>query len=56
MPEYHDYDSILLQDRINNTAFGGNLSDQKHDNMKPIIMFGQDECIFKQYTFTKKLG
>ena len=24
------------------------------DDEKPLIAFGQDECIFKQYTFTKK--
>ena len=54
MVEYHVDDSILFQDRLNHTKFGGNLSVRKPPNVKPLIMFGQDECIFKQNTFSKK--
>ena len=36
------------------TQFGGNLSVRKPRDAKPLFMFGQDECIFKQYSFTKK--
>ena len=54
MVEYHVDDSILFQDKLSNTKFGGNLSVRKPSNIKPLLMFGQDECIFKQYTFTKK--
>ena len=34
--------------------FGGCLSVRMPEGVKPIIVFGQDECIFKQYIFTKK--
>ena len=34
--------------------FGGCLSVRKPEDLKPIIIFGQDECIFKQYVFTKR--
>ena len=54
MVQYHIGDSILFQDQLSNTKFGGNLSVRKPSNVKPLLMFGQDECIFKQYTFTKK--
>ena len=36
------------------TSFGGNLSVKFPLGSKPIIIFGQDECIFKQYAFRKK--
>jgi hypothetical protein len=36
------------------TKFRGNLSVQMPPNNKPLICFGQDECIFKQYLFTGK--
>ena len=35
-------------------VFGGNLSVRKPTDTKPLIIFGQDECIFKQYVFKKK--
>ena len=42
-----------LHERMNaTTMFGGNLSVRKPPNTKPLIGFGQDECIFKQYIFT----
>ena len=34
--------------------FGGCLSVRMPIGTKPIIIFGQDECIFKQYIFSKK--
>ena len=34
--------------------FGGCLSVWFPEGAKPLIIFGQDECIFKQYIFTKK--
>ena len=34
--------------------FGGCLSVRKPSNSKPLIIFGQDECIYKQYIFCKK--
>lgn len=55
MVEYHVNGSILFQDRLYNTKFGDNLSVCKPSNVKPQLMFGQDECIFKQYTFSKKI-
>ena len=36
------------------TIFGGNLSVWMPPNTRPLIGFGQDECIFKQYLFTNK--
>jgi hypothetical protein len=35
------------------TEFGGKLS-VRIGNERPLIMFGHDECIFKQYLLTKK--
>ena len=34
--------------------FGGCLSVRMPEGAKPLIIFGQDECIFKQYVFCKK--
>ncbi len=36
------------------TQFGGNLSVRMPPDTKPLICFGQDECIFKQFLFTGK--
>jgi hypothetical protein len=52
--EYHVDDHDILQDRCKHLTYGGNLSVRKPIDKKPIIIFGQDECIFKQYAFTKK--
>ena len=35
-------------------AFGGNLSVRKPDGAKPVILLGQDEAIFKQFTSNYK--
>ena len=45
MVEYHVDNSILFQEKLSNTKFGGNLSVRKPSNIKPLLMFGQDECI-----------
>ena len=39
---------------IDAPEFVGNLSFRKNENEKPIIIFGQDEYIFKQFIFTTK--
>jgi hypothetical protein len=36
------------------TTFGGNLSVQFPEGRKPLICFGQDEAIMKEYCFTSK--
>jgi hypothetical protein len=36
------------------TQFGGQLSVRMPPNTKPVICFGQDECIFKPFIFTSK--
>jgi hypothetical protein len=36
------------------TKFRGNLSVKKHENERPLLMFGQDKAIFKQFLLTKK--
>ena len=55
MVELHVDQCNSFQDTMNaTTRFGGNLSVRKPNGKKPVIIFGQDECIFKQYTFSKK--
>ena len=57
MVEHHVDSCSLFQDEMNNeTIFGGNLSVRKPQNSKPLIIWGHDECIFKQYLLTKKIG
>jgi hypothetical protein len=46
--------NIFFQDRVATTKYGGKLSIRKPANVKPLVCFGQDECIFKQFTFTQK--
>ena len=55
MVELHVDSHPSFQERMNaTTMFGGNLSVRMPPNTKPLIGFGQDECIFKQYLFTNK--
>ncbi len=55
MVELHVDDHHAFQDKMNLTSrFGGKLSVQKQAEEKPIICFGQDEAIMKQYCFTTK--
>ena len=42
------------QPDLESAMFGGCLSVRFPENKKPLIIFGQDECIFKQYIFCKK--
>jgi hypothetical protein len=53
--EFHIDDHPSFQQRMNGTTeFGGNLSVFKPPNSKPLIGFGQDKSILKQYAFTTK--
>jgi hypothetical protein len=54
MVEFHVDLHPTFQDRVSTTLYGGNLSVRIPANVKPLICFGQDECIFKQFTFTPK--
>jgi hypothetical protein len=56
MVELHVDSHPSFHDKMNaTTKFGGNLSVQKPPNNRPLICFGQDECIFKPYVlFTVK--
>jgi hypothetical protein len=55
MVEFHVDDHPSFLDRTSaSTRFGGHLSVRKPPNAKPLICFGQDECIFKQYIFSHK--
>jgi hypothetical protein len=55
MVEFHVNTCHIFEERANDgTKFGGNLSVRKKQEEKPLIMFGHDECIFKQYALTKK--
>ena len=53
MVEYHVDSSKLFQDDADKeTQFGGHLS-VRIEMDKPLIIFGHDESIFKQYHMTK---
>ena len=52
MVEFHVDDHILFQSKCDVLPYGGNLSVRKPPNTKPLMLLGQDECIFKQYLFT----
>ena len=55
MVEVHVDSHPFFQNKMNaTTEFGGNLSVRKPVDTKPLICFGQDECIFKQFLFTGK--
>jgi len=51
MVEYHVDTIPEFQTRMENVKFGGNLSVRIPPGVKPIIIIGQDEVIFKQYLF-----
>ncbi len=44
----------LFQDRMSTTELGGNLSVRLKEGEQPILLFGHDECIYKQYLLTKR--
>ena len=52
--EFHVDDHDIFKTLLSDTAYGGHLSVRKRLDTKPIIILGQDECIFKQYALTKK--
>ena len=52
--EFHVDDSQYLTTLGSKTPFGGYLSVRKPKDEKPMIIFGQDECIFKQFIFRNK--
>lgn len=55
MVEYHVDSSYRFQDQMNTeTEFGGKLSVRLEQHERPLIIFGHDECIFKQFHVTKK--
>ena len=57
MVEYHVDSSDAFHEKMIDNVFGGNLSVRFPTNEagerigKPLFIFGQDECIFKQYIF-----
>ena len=52
MIEYHVDDCKYLFEIANKTLkFGGNLSKRRDKSKPPYLVFGQDECIFSQYSF-----
>ena len=57
MVEYHvdsfAADNELLKEMVT-TSLGGNLSVQFPQGSKPLIIFGHDECIFKQFLMPGK--
>ena len=57
MREYHvDTHEELLKHISDSTAeFGGNLS-VRINGRRPVLLVGQDESTFHQYTFSKKVG
>ena len=50
--EFHVDDHTIFQMRGNSLPYGGGLSVRKPPHEKPLMILGQDECIFKQYLFT----
>jgi hypothetical protein len=56
MVEFHvdQRPSFHFQDKVSMTLYRGNLIVQIPVNMKPLICFGQDKCIFKQFIFAPK--
>jgi hypothetical protein len=54
--ELHVDSHFAFQDECNrDMVFGGGLSVRRNECLqKPLIIFGQDECIFKQYNMSKK--
>ena len=51
MTEYHVDDWEGFHERMEPIEFGGNLSVRRDKEKKPIIILGQDECIYKQFLF-----
>ena len=55
MYEFHVDDAECLQAMTNEKyVFGGQTRKFLNPSQKPVVIFGQDECIFQQYLFRKK--
>jgi hypothetical protein len=54
MVEYHVDSLKLFQQRLNGLELGGSLSVRVKEGERPLIIFDQNECIFKQYLLSKK--
>jgi hypothetical protein len=52
--ELHVDDHPKFQADCEHLPFGGHLSVRKGVHEKPLIIFGQDECIFKQFNLSSK--
>jgi hypothetical protein len=54
MVEFHIDDSREFAAMLKHLPFKGMLSIRKPPCTKPLIIFGHDECIFKQFLMTNK--
>ena len=54
MYEFHVDDLDNDHKNLKDAQFGGYLGVRKKDEERPIIMIGQDKCIFKQFLLVKK--
>jgi hypothetical protein len=55
MVEFHVDDLKLFQQEMNEkNGWGGRLSVRFPNHLKPLIIIGHDDCIFKQYSLSKK--
>ena len=55
MVECHVDDNDLFMERANSaTHFGGWLSVRRESTLKPLIIWGQDECAFQQHRYSVK--
>ena len=52
--EFHVDDHPSFTERDDLHPFGGNVSVRKPSDAKPLLIFGQDECIFKQFALCNK--
>lgn len=52
--EFHVDDCELFETVMCDTQYGGNLSVRRDTSKKPVVCLGQDECIFKQFSFSPK--
>jgi hypothetical protein len=52
--ELHIDDHPSFQRECDNLPYGGHLSVHKNPTQKPIMILGQDECMFKQYSLASK--
>ena len=54
MYEYHVDTHECLDEFVNDAPHGGYLSVRRDKTQKPLVMIGQDECIYKQYQMNNK--